>query len=79
MNEKKKALVNGYLLVFESEGVVTVLKIRRDHHAEQILRGLVHSGYVVTIRETQIEVEAVSDDEKRSYGECAAEAPTARF
>lgn len=35
-------------------GTLATFQINQDHHAEQILRGLVHSGYAVTIKETTV-------------------------
>lgn len=58
---KRKAKVTGFVLSFDNGPHMVHLKIHRDHHAEQVLRGLVHSGYRVTIEETEIEVEVNVD------------------
>lgn len=56
-----------YALEFLSvNGNLTVLHIRQDHHAEQILRGLVHSGIAVRIEEIDKMVE-VEDEENMKY------------
>lgn len=47
----------------DSLGVPVTLNIRRDHHAEQIMRGLVHSRIKVSIEEVDLLVD-VSDEEK---------------
>lgn len=49
-------------------GVVTPFHIQTERHAEAILRGLVHSGYTVTITE-------VKGDEKGT----SLETPNFRF
>lgn len=45
-------------------GSQAILNIRRDGNAEGILRGLIHEGYQVTIREFEKTVEVEDDDEK---------------
>lgn len=49
---REKGKVKGFVLSYEDISSNYVqLNFTNDHHAESVLRGLVHSGYVVTISE----------------------------
>jgi hypothetical protein len=71
VRERKRLVeVNGFQIRFEdARGQRVELSIQRDHHAEQILRGLVHSGFEVSIKEVPMTISV-------NYDECC-EAPTA--
>jgi hypothetical protein len=52
-----------YELAFtDSKSRPVLLEIESSHHAESILRGLVHSGFAVTIREVKTMVDVPVDD-----------------
>ncbi len=40
-----------YILKFSKEGSETTLELRGDYNTEQILRGLLHEGFTITLRE----------------------------
>ncbi|MDD5065003.1 MAG: hypothetical protein PHQ35_09650 [Phycisphaerae bacterium] len=62
MNPDSKVRVQYFSLTVESRE----FKFKFAGHCEQVLRGLVHSGYVVTIKEVS-EVRTVSQDEIEKY------------
>lgn len=64
-----------YKLAFAGEIGMCEIDIRQDHHAESILRALIHSGFAVNIREFDklVEVEDY-EDEKCAVENCEVNA-----
>lgn len=83
--KKIKRKVRGFILeTRDSRGEAVTFQFESDHYAEQVLRGLIHSGYKVMIEERIIEIEyVVADDDEnmkkehelRSATECMASMP----
>lgn len=58
-----------YILAFTAHNdEECTIKCDQDHYAEQILRGLVHSGYTVTIKEVFREMTA-EEAKEAGYGQ----------
>lgn len=55
------------VMVVQKAGDSQVVKLRfkNDYNAEQVLRGLYHDGYTVTVKEEQVEL---TDEEMRRTG-----------
>lgn len=69
---EQKELAKGFVLAFETpRGELVDLEFINAHHAEEVLRGLVHGGYTVTISEQLVilpeSLKALRDWEKQQY------------
>lgn len=62
MEPKQEVVVKYFTIAVEG----IVLKFNSSGHCEQVLRGLVHSGYVVTIKEVT-EIRQVTSEEIQKY------------